>query len=259
MHRPHSSNRSTPLPPAADGYSLLAYLCQHSHYPRRKCFELIVGGLVTVNQISITNCRHPVAITRDTICINGTKLTPTVGSIYLKYNKPKNVITTMKDPKNRPHVGTICQSVHPTVFPVGRLDRDTRGLLLLTNDGQWANSLMHPRFEIPKQYRIIGESPLKNHHINQLTTGIMLEDGMAVCDFIEMENTNQFIITISEGRNRVIRRMLDHIGYPIAMLKRIAIGPILLGKLAEGRTIPLTARELRDIQSLIKKSKAKLT
>jgi 23S rRNA pseudouridine2605 synthase len=142
------------------------------------------------------------------------------------------------------------KNLEESIFPIGRLDRNTTGLLLFTNDGDLANKISHPQFEIPKVYKVTLDKPISVRDQKRLLTGILLEDGPVVFSKIELLDEAELLVTISEGRNRIVRRTFQQLSYEVKKLKRLSIGPIQLGGLAEGKFIKLSRPELNDLQRI---------
>lgn len=220
---------------------------------RRKCEELIQEGKVTVNGETVTTLGAKADPAQDIITVNGRSI-KSENKVYLMMNKPKGVITSATDPKGRKVVTDYVAGIKERVYPVGRLDYDTEGLLLLTNDGEFANLLTHPKHHVPKTYLATVKGVPHGDKLDLLKQGIMLEDGMtapAELEYqdIDMENNESTIrITIYEGRNRQVRRMFDAISHPVQRLKRIKFGDLSLMNLKRGRTRMLTAQEVNELK-----------
>ena len=164
------------------------------------------------------------------------------------FNKPRNVVTTLKDPEGRPTVKDYLKEIKYRVYPVGRLDYDSEGLLLLTNDGDFANAVMHPSKKIPKTYQVKVKGVPEQKVLEKLKKGIRLEDGMTAPAKINgpknTENNSWLEVSIYEGRKRQLRRMFEQVGHPVLKLKRIRIGGIHIGDLAPGAYRYLTPEEI---------------
>jgi 23S rRNA pseudouridine2605 synthase len=230
--------------------SLLKLLTGAGIGSRRRITEMIKQGRVTVNGEAVDNFRHPVNVKSDRILIDGqpvaVKAEPVV---YLMMNKPLDVLSTTRDERGRRTVLDIIPERYRRLrlYPVGRLDKDSTGLLLLTNDGDLANRLTHPRFECEKEYLIHIDENLSAGELKQLAQGIRLEDGMtrpAVVKEVKLAPFN-YSITIHEGRKRQVRRMLAALGYSILELKRVRMGRLKLGNLKEGECREITAAEIK--------------
>lgn len=229
--------------------SLLKALTEAGVGSRRKIADAIKNGRVRVNGQPVENFRHPVNPETDRVSLNGkpVDLKPR-RTIYLMVNKPAGIITTTSDERGRRTVLDILPEKyrHLRLYPVGRLDKDSTGLLLLTNDGELTFRLTHPRFEHEKEYLIQIDGRLKPDEKRRLEKGIELEDGMTypvVIKEIKSPPFNCSVIT-HEGRKREIRRMLANLGYRILALKRIRMGSLNLGNLREGAARDLTDAEV---------------
>ena len=174
--------------------------------------------------------------------------------ITLLLNKPRGYLSTVKDPEGRPTVMDLLKNVKWRVYPVGRLDFDAEGLLLLTNDGELANLFAHPKFSIPRTYLVkVGGVP-EEKELARLKRGVMLEDGRArvvSCSILRQKEKNSWVqVVVTEGRNRLMKRMFSAIGHSVLKLKRIQFGPIQLGNLPFGQFRHLTAEELEKLKKL---------
>ncbi|MEW6001320.1 MAG: pseudouridine synthase [Nitrospirota bacterium] len=224
---------------------------------RRKAEELILEGRVTVNgQIATIGMKADPL--RDHIKVDGKLFTRPEPKVYIMFNKPRNVVTTLYDPQGRPAVKDFLTGVKYKVFPVGRLDFDSEGLLLLTNDGDLAHRVLHPAKKIPKIYLVKVRGLLEEEEIEKLKKGIKLPEGMTAPAKIKKagktENNSWIEITIYEGRKRQIRRMLDRVGHPVLKLKRIGINGLELGKLEPGAYRYLTPDEINKIKKGVPKT-----
>jgi len=219
---------------------------------RRKAEEMILEGRVTVNGEAAT-IGMKADINKDHIKVDGKLLRRTEPKVYLMFNKPRGVVTSLSDPEGRPTVVDFLKGIKYRVFPVGRLDYDSEGLLFLTNDGEFAYSILHPSKEIPKIYLVKIEGFLEDKDIQKLEKGIRLKEAVTaparVRKVRKMEANSWIEITIYEGRKRQIRRMLEQIGHPVIRLKRIKIDGIELGELQPGKYRYLTAEEIRKLKS----------
>ncbi|MGB3955239.1 MAG: pseudouridine synthase [Brooklawnia sp.] len=237
-----------------EGIRLQKVLAQAGVASRRVSEELIAAGRVEVNGKVVTEQGVRVDPERDTIRVDGSRIPPPRRHLYLVLNKPRGVVSTMDDPQGRP---TLEQYVprHQRLFHVGRLDTDTEGLLILTNDGDFANKLAHPSHEVPKTYLAEVEGLLDNKTLRRLEKGLMLDDGPIKPDRVKLvtraESRSMVQITLHEGRNRIVRRIFDNIGHPVRRLSRISIGPVRLGSLPVGETRELTREELGALLDVI--------
>ncbi|MFM9279014.1 pseudouridine synthase [Paenibacillus jiagnxiensis] len=235
-------------------------LAQAGVASRRKCEELILAGKVEVNGETVTELGTKADPAQDIITVNG-KPIKTEQKVYLMINKPKGVITSASDPEGRKIVSDYLKGIKERVYPVGRLDYDTEGLLLLTNDGEFANLLTHPRHHVPKTYLATVKGVPHGTELDKLRQGIQLEDGMTAPAEVEYKDVDPdgkesvIQITIYEGRNRQVRRMFEAISHPVIRLKRIAFGDLLLQNLKRGLTRPLTKDEVNRLTQLAKSEK----
>ncbi len=222
---------------------------------RRKAEMLIASGRVSVNGKVVTELGTKVDSERDHVKVDGKHLTSAQPFVYLMLNKPKNVVSTLDDPGGRNTVKDFLHGVSVRVFPVGRLDFDSEGLMLLTNNGELAQALLHPRYHVPKTYLIKVKGVLTDAEISQLQRGVKLEDGMtspAVVKKIKRAEANSWLeITIREGRKHQVKRMLESVGHMVIKLMRVRMGPLALGHLAPGEFRFLTDREANALRELV--------
>ena len=201
---------------------------------RRAVEEYIISGQISVNGITINNLSTDIDESKDEVKFNGKIVSLEEKKVYIMINKPKGYLCTVKDDQGRPTVLKLIKE-KMRIYPVGRLDYNTEGLLLLTNDGDFANDVMHPRTRIGKTYIATLKSKPKTDELNKLRHGIMLEDGItqpAIVDRPKSVNgLYEVAITIFEGKNRQVRRMFEAIGYKVFALKRVKIGELELGNL----------------------------
>lgn len=233
-------------------------LAQAGVASRRKCEEMILAGKVQLNGETVTELGTKADPAVDEITVNG-KAIGIEKKLYMVFNKPKGVITSASDPKGRKIVTDYLKGVNERVFPVGRLDYDTEGLLLLTNDGDFAYLLTHPKHHVPKTYLATVKGVPHGTELDKLKQGIMLEDGMtapAEVDYYDIDpegKESTIRITIHEGRNRQVRRMFESINHPVQRLKRISFGDLHLGNLKRGLYRHLTLAEIEDLKRSAKK------
>ncbi|GAX91837.1 pseudouridine synthase [Effusibacillus lacus] len=231
-------------------------LAQAGVASRRKCEELIVSGRVTVNGLVIRELGTKVDPELDRIELDG-KPIEQEPLVYILLNKPIGVVTTASDPEGRKTVIEIVQ-VKERVFPVGRLDMNTSGLLLLTNDGELANGLMHPRHEVDKKYIAEVKGSISEEALAKLANGILLEDGLTAPAKVKLLKRTAFLskleITIHEGRNRQVRRMCEAVGHPVQKLKRVQVAFLTLGGLPPGGWRYLTDFEVKRLYEIAGKS-----
>ena len=213
---------------------------------RTEARSWIGAGRVQVNGKVIQSPDHWVDLGRDKVTLDG-KPVKAGKKIYLLLYKPKGYLTTYKDPEGRPTVYDLLGEVEQYVVPVGRLDLDTSGLLLMTNDTQFAERIMNPDFKVPKTYQVKAQGVLTDEQIQRLRDGVELSDGptrpATVTRLRDSDNSTFLEITITEGRNRQVRRMLEAVDSKVRKLVRTAIGPIRIGKLVVGTLRELTAEE----------------
>lgn len=216
---------------------------------RRHCEELIEDGLVTVNGETARLGRR-VDPDADRIVVDGVPIGVRPDLVYLLLNKPAGVITSASDPHGRPTVLDLVPT-EPRVFPVGRLDQDTEGLLLLTNDGDLANRIAHPSGGVDKEYLAHVDGHPSRAALRRLREGVELDDGPTAPARASLLAPDLVRLTIGEGRNRQVRRMLEHVGHPVQRLIRTRIGPISDRRLAPGRWRALTIDERLELQRVV--------
>jgi 23S rRNA pseudouridine2605 synthase len=226
---------------------------------RRKAEELMRAGAVTVNGRVVRELGSKADPEQDHIKVSGKLINPKQAKVYLMLNKPREVVTTLSDPMGRMTVKELLRGVRARVYPVGRLDYDSEGLLLLTNDGDMVQRLLHPSFEVPKTYEVKVKGILTDQEILEISRGVVLSDGRTLpCRIRKIKKTekNSWLeMTIHEGRNRQIRRMLEKIDHPVLKLKRIRMATLELGALPIGGYRYLTAGEIRSLKVLCARSK----
>ena len=222
---------------------------------RRKAEELIRQGRVTVNGRVSTEMGLKVDPAKDHVKVDGRHLKPAAPKAYVILNKPHDVLTTLEGPgeEDRPTVQHLLRGIKQRVFPVGRLDYDTEGLLLLTNDGELAQRLLHPRYHVPKAYLVKVKGVLEDAHIRALETGVRISDGLTdpahVKKVRKTEENSWIELTIYEGRTHQVKRMLEAVGHPVLKLKRLRFGPLTLGTLPIGRYRFLTDPEIHRLKA----------
>jgi 23S rRNA pseudouridine2605 synthase len=216
------------------------YLADCGLASRRKADEMIADGQVQVNGKTVFELGVRVEPGVDRVVVDGKPVRPPTQKIYVIFNKPENVLTTMEDPEGRPTVADFVEQLPVRVFPVGRLDWDTEGLLLLTNDGDFAQKVMHPREEIPKTYLAKLDGKPSEVQLSKLLRGVTIPGGKVKALFVETakvgdsEKYDWVKIVISEGKNRQVRHMFQKIGFDVKKLRRVAIGQLTLGNLERG-------------------------
>ena len=229
---------------------LQKYLSECGVASRRKAEELIAAGKVKVNgkPASIGDKVNP---KRDTVVVAGKKIRKSKKNTYIMLHNPRGFITTHSDEMGRKCVAQLVEDVGTRVYPVGRLDRDSEGLLLLTDDGEFANALTHPTHHVPKTYRVTVRPTITDEQITALTTGIEIDGRMTMPSEVRIiekkEGRVVLEIIIYEGRNRQIRKMCDALGLEVARLKRTQIGSVKLGMLKQGDWRNLTDEEVHKL------------
>jgi len=199
---------------------------------RRHAEKLITAGRVSVNNVVVTELGIKADAQKDIIRMDGTTISVEKTMVYIALNKPAGYITTLDDPEKRPTVVDLLRDVPERVYPVGRLDYDSSGLLLLTNDGDFAQKMQHPRFQTPKVYRVKIQGRLNKDELKQLSRGVKLPDGIFKPENMQIEKFNDkscwIRLTLREGKNRIIRRGFENAGHRVARLVREAIGSLTL-------------------------------
>ena len=226
------------------------YLASCGLGSRRKVEELITQRKIKINGKIAESLSMDIK-DKDVVCYNGKELKLASNKVYIMLNKPKCYITSMKDDRDRKIVIDLLKDCKEKVFPVGRLDYNTQGLLLLTNDGDWANEIIHPSKHISKTYEVKIKYLLSNKQMNQIRNGIIIDGKRTLPAKVELidHNDNYYIyhITIYEGRNREIRKMFEFFELKIYSLKRLSIGSLLLGDLPEGKYKYLRKDEINKV------------
>ncbi|MBO1766339.1 pseudouridine synthase [Allobranchiibius sp. GilTou38] len=218
---------------------------------RRVCEELIAAGRVEVDGHRVTELGIRVDPDRQIIHVDGERVQLDSSKVYLAFNKPTGVISTMNDELGRPSVGEYLEGRKERLFHVGRLDVDTEGLLLLTNDGELANRLQHPSYGVTKTYVAVVPGPVPRALGRQLREGVELEDGMVKVDSFRVVDSRpgwaMVEVVLHEGRNHIVRRLLEEAGHPVESLVRTDVGPVQLGELRPGKLRPLSSREIAGL------------
>lgn len=227
------------------------YIAHGGVCSRRDAVDLIKGGKVKVNGELILEPAHKVSIS-DTVVVAGKKIAPVKDFVYILLNKPKDYITTTDDPQGRKTVLDLLKGAPMArLYPVGRLDRNTSGVLLLTNDGELSQKLTHPSNEIKKVYAVTLDKPLSKHHFEEILKGVPLEDGMAKVDvlaYADAKDHTQLGVEIHSGRNRIVRRIFEHLGYDVKALDRVVFAGLTKKNVIRGKWRFLTEKEVRDLK-----------
>lgn len=227
------------------------YIAHGGVCSRRDAAELIKTGKVLVNGAAVLEPGYKVQDT-DKVTVGGKKVTPVKDLVYILLNKPKDYITTTDDPQKRKTVlDLIKQATTDRVYPVGRLDRNTSGVLLLTNDGELSQKLTHPSNEIKKVYAVTLDKPLTKAHFDAILQGVPLEDGIAHVDalaYTDNADKTQIGIEIHSGRNRIVRRIFEHFGYDVKGLDRVVFAGLTKKNVNRGKWRFLTEKEIRELK-----------
>ena len=229
---------------------------------RRHAEELILSGQVKVNGKVVTTLGTKVDPAKDHIRIGEKRLKLSQNLVYILLYKPPNCLSSLSDPLDRPLVMDLLPSLSERIYPVGRLDFDAEGLLLLTNDGDLTAHMIHPRSRIPRTYLVKVKGHPETSEIKALREGVKLNDGYTLPAEVKLEQelsrNSWWEITLYEGRNRQVKRMFEAIGYPVIRLKRIRFGPLWLGDMKSGEYMFLEKEEIRTLQKWLEsKGKAK--
>jgi pseudouridine synthase len=222
---------------------------------RREAERMVLEGRVTVNGKVIDTLGFKADPLKDHIKVDGKRLVRFEPNVTLLLNKPRGYVSTVRDPEDRPTIMDLLKGVKRKVYPVGRLDIDTEGLLLLTNDGDLAYLLSHPRYSVPRTYLAKVSGVPEERDLNRLKRGVNLEDGKAKAvsvSILRLSEKNSWIrIVVTEGRNHLVKRMLFAMGHSVLKLKRIEFGPLRLGTLSPGQFRYLTPEELSRLKKYV--------
>jgi 23S rRNA pseudouridine2605 synthase len=224
---------------------LAKFLAHGGVASRRKAEEIIAKGVVTVDGEVVRDPARDVDESDD-VRVNGKPVASEAREVWL-VNKPAGVVSTAREPGSRPAVVELVQT-SARLYPVGRLDADSTGLLLLTNDGELANQLTHPRYEVPKTYRARLRAPLADRDLERLRQGVALEDGPTAPAKVRRLGEREVEVVLREGRNRQVRRMLEAVGNEVVELQRVSFGPLSLGDLPEGKAKRLSDNEITQLR-----------
>jgi 23S rRNA pseudouridine2605 synthase len=224
---------------------LAKFLAHAGVASRRKAEEIIAKGLVTVGGEVVVDPARDVG-DGDDVRVNGSRVGAEAREVWA-VNKPAGVVSTAREPGDRPAVVELVRT-EARLYPVGRLDADSTGLLLLTNDGELANRLTHPRYEVPKTYRVQVREQIADRDLERLRKGVELEDGPTGSAKVKRLGGREIEITLHEGRNRQVRRMLEAVGNRVTSLRRVSFGPLKLGDLPEGKARRLSGGEIGELR-----------
>ncbi len=238
-----------------DGIRLQKVLAAAGVGSRRACEVLIEEGRVSVDGEVVQGQGRRIDPETAVVRVDGLRIATNADQVHLALNKPVGMLSAMSDPDGRPNVGDVVGERNARLFHIGRLDADTEGLLLLTNDGELAHRLAHPSYEVPKTYLAEVIGPLARDVGRRLRAGVELEDGIAKADSFRLVDSqgNRVLVEVvlHEGRKHVVRRMLAEAGHPVQRLVRTAVGPVHLGAQKPGRLRPLTRQELGGLYALV--------
>jgi 23S rRNA pseudouridine2605 synthase len=238
-----------------DGVRLQKVLAAAGLGSRRACEELIAAGRVAVDGRVVREQGLRVDPSTAAVTVDGSRVNVRSDLVYLALNKPRGVLSTMSDPEGRPSVGDYVAERSQRLFHVGRLDADTEGLLLLTNDGELAHRLTHPSFEVAKTYLAEVPGPIPRTLGRRLRAGVELEDGPVAVDSFAVVDAAAgravVEIVLHEGRKHVVRRLLAAVDHPVSRLVRTAVGPVRLGHQRQGTVRRLSQREIGDLHRLV--------
>ncbi|HWC22563.1 MAG TPA: pseudouridine synthase [Flexivirga sp.] len=234
-----------------DGVRLQKLLAAAGVGSRRVCEDLIRQGRVSVDGQKVQELGVRIDPLAQTVHVDGERIQLDESRVYLAFNKPLGVVSTMHDEMGRPSVGEYVEQRKERLFHVGRLDVDTEGLLLLTNDGELANRLQHPKYGVPKTYVAMIPGPVPRQLGKQLREGVELEDGKVAVDSFKVVDSKPgwalVEVILHEGRKHIVRRMLEAVGHPVESLSRTDVGPVHLGELRPGKMRPLTRQEVAGL------------
>ncbi|NLV76616.1 MAG: rRNA pseudouridine synthase [Tissierellia bacterium] len=233
---------------------LQKYMAKCGIASRRKSEEIILEGRVKVNDIVVKELGMTINPKKDIVKVDNEIIKLEENKIYIMLNKPKGYVTTVKDKHSEKIVLDLINGVKERIYPVGRLDVDTTGLLLLTNDGDLAYKLTHPSYEIPKKYIALVKGIPNNKKLYKFRKGLKIDGRMTAEAYIKIlkrnRDTSLLEISIHEGRNRQVRKMCKYIGHPVIQLERVAIGKLELGNLGIGEWRYLTSKEIEYLKKL---------
>ena len=234
--------------------TLIKFLTGAGHGSRRVCFQLIAQGKVTVNGIAATGTTLEMFEQKDVVMVEGRRVDAVAANVYLKINKPLGVVSAVSDARGQRTVSDLVPEEygHLRLFPVGRLDKDSTGLILMTNDGDLAYHLTHPKYEFEKEYHFLVDAELDAAQIDSLQKGVMIEGQVTVPSTVSKvygTKGHWYSITLREGRKRQVRRMLVAVGNPLRSLRRVRVHTLRLGELSMGEAQALTKEELAELRT----------
>jgi len=232
---------------------LQKYLSECGVASRRAAESLIQEGKVKVNGVLVTQLGTQVDPSRDKVQVRDRIVKPAEKGVIL-FNKPKEVVSTMSDPQGRRCLADFLTKPYRSYFPVGRLDWESTGLVVLTNDGELAERLLHPRYGFERKYKVRVSGKVQEKEIRRIERGINLKDGPARADvnFVKTEGDSTWLeLCLTEGRNRIVRRMMEHLHHPVLKLQRVSHGPFKIGKLKPGQIRKLTETDYRAARAKV--------
>ncbi|HEY5540592.1 MAG TPA: pseudouridine synthase [Coriobacteriia bacterium] len=247
-------------PGQADGERVVSmrvqkFLARAGVASRRGSEDLMTAGRVKVNGAVVTELGVKVDPNTDVVSVDGKVVTLAEQPVYIALHKPTGVVTTMSDPQGRTTVADLVPSKeHPGLFPVGRLDYETTGLLLFTTDGELSHRILHPRWKVEKTYRVLVDGRVEEPELDRLREGVSLDDGLtapARVTSLRRGTTSYCEIAIREGRKRQVRRMFSAIGHPVIELHRVSFGPVAIGDLSKASWRYLTPQEVAELKAAV--------
>jgi 23S rRNA pseudouridine2605 synthase len=250
-HPSEGSQKATLAKAVIEKMPLNKYIAHSGVCSRRDAVDIIKSGKVKINNVVVTEPGYKIS-SGDVVVVNGKKITPVKNLVYILMNKPKDYITTTEDERGRKTVLDLLKNAtKEKLYPVGRLDRNTSGVLLLTNDGDLTQKLTHPSNEIKKVYAVTLDKPLVKSHFDEILKGVPLEDGVANVDslaYTDSKDKTQIGIEIHSGRNRIVRRIFEHYGYDVKYLDRVIFAGLTKKNVERGKWRFLSEREVRDLK-----------
>jgi 23S rRNA pseudouridine2605 synthase len=238
-----------------DGIRLQKVLAAAGLGSRRACEQLIAEGRVSVDGETVRGQGRRVDPVKDVVRVDGMRITAPADSVHLALNKPRGMVTTMTDPEGRPTVGDLVEGRKERLFHVGRLDAETEGLLLLTNDGELAHRLTHPSYVVPKTYLAEVSGPMARDVGRRLRAGVELDDGVVRVEGFRLVDSSAgrvlVEVVLHEGRKHVVRRLLTAVGHPVERLVRTQVGPVRLGDQRPGKLRPLSTQEVGALYAAV--------
>ena len=230
---------------------LVTFIQEQSELSRRRIFDLLKAGKISVNQKIVYDLTQAINDSTDTIVVNGTRINRCLKKRYIAFHKPLGMISSMKEPNGTWCLGPSLRKIGPSLIAVGRLDKQTTGLILATNDGHFAQQVAHPKYRLSKTYTVTTKQTIRPSSLAQLQAGLFLEDGPIQCHNVISLKKNQVQLSIFEGRNRIIRRLFEALSLPLIGLHRDYVGPIPLGSLGPGEWRDLNSKELKSLQQAL--------